>query len=124
MNATWRRKAVQNQSSDADCKSVHAGSIPAQASIPFAERFQRLDLPWLASFLAAMSRSCCEKFPSIFNGRQSLAAAPCDMGCDMERARRWRIGRAGKVALALLILNEIRGIVVVVGILEAWLHRS
>ena len=38
---------------------------------------------------------------------------------------RWLLrGRAGKVALALVILNEIRGLIVVAVVVKAWLHHG
>jgi hypothetical protein len=66
----------------------------------------------------AMSRSCCKEFPRIFNGRQSLAAAPRDMECDMpaalsgwRRFLRRRPKQLGTVGWALIVANEISGCV-------------
>jgi len=83
-------------------------------------------------FWRRMSHPCCKQFPRIFNGCQSLAAAPCDMRRDkrptlrtfIRLPRRLVTGRAGKVALALIVLNEVRGLIVVALIVRAWLaHR-
>jgi hypothetical protein len=78
-----------------------------------------------------MSRSCCKESPRNFNDCDWLAAAPRDMRRDKTARRRplWPARlmptkRPGKVALALLILNELWGVVVAALVVEAWLaHR-
>ena len=111
---------------------MHPSSILGQASKLFSVENQATKPLGAAPFWLRMSHACCKQFPSIFNGCQSLAAAPCDMRRDKRPAlarwistvRRLASTRAGRIALALLILNEVRGMIVVAVVVKAWLeHR-
>lgn len=78
-----------------------------------------------------MSRACCKEFPRNFNGCDWFAATPCDTRRDKSAdrhplwlARLTGAKRVGRIALALLILNELRGIVVVALVVKAWLGAA
>ena len=81
VEASWRSGHAE------DCKSLHAGSIPAEASNVFPQRLQRFRWCFHRPLLPFHVASVLQPFPLICRGFTRRTAAPRDMSRDMKSPR-------------------------------------